>query len=338
MPNPYLELEADTFDYEADWLEVVGDTAPGGGATLSNDGQEATLVGLVPWNKQRSCARWFLGFNYTEYTGGVYVLRREQPAQHPVFPWLRAATIGFAPLVVKANTANPSNKPYVASPFDEDVYTGYYEKAVATVRYRNFRCSFGGDATISEGKYEWQRNTVFDATPKIEAISADGTSNLKFVETDAGGPTLNESFAAPIAALMAKFGLRITWLNVPIEYVSGDSYYAFPENMLNCLGRLNDASWLDGIPAGTAFLEAVGIQEKTAPIASDDIANPLRYLDIMLDVSYFNPEKGKAASSYRGHNLMPFRGDGKWYYAERASSGRPLFQPVDFDQIFEGVA
>jgi hypothetical protein len=146
----------------------------------------------------------------------------------------------------------------------------------------------------------------------------------------------------PIFTLLAKFGLRVTWLNVPTEYVSssagglGSDFYVFPSNIIGCLGHVNDATWLDGIPAGCAFLEAVGINEKNAPIASNDTASPLKYCDIMLDLSYFNPQKGVVGSSFRGHNLMPWRGDGKWYYAER-DNGDGLLPTANFDQIFQGV-
>lgn len=53
MGQPYTENPADVFNpvvNPTDWLEIIDSGSSPGSTHLTNDGQEATLVGLIPWN------------------------------------------------------------------------------------------------------------------------------------------------------------------------------------------------------------------------------------------------------------------------------------------------
>jgi hypothetical protein len=348
MANPYTELVEDTFVYETDWLEAVDVTAPSS-VNLSHDAQEATAVGYVPWNTQRSCARHFLGFSYAD-SSAPYRLHREPPAAHPVYPWLYAETVSFTPFIPKsAGDDHPLGSPQVRSVFDEDLKVAYYETAVCTVRYRNFRCRFFDDADITTAADEWMRWAYLDLDPKVEALQVTGgLSQLTFAEGGgANQPTPGVTkFGAPLAALLSKTGFSMVWLDVPWEYLSTNDYVFHPAKILSRVGTVNSTPLLSGLfPAGTMLLQPPQFAEKRYPVASEDQTQLLRSITVRLNWEYFQPEKGVPASDHEGHNLMPWSGDGttvgdgKFYNATREGTdgGRQLLRSTDHNTVFEHV-
>jgi hypothetical protein len=348
MANPYTELVENTFVYETDWLEAVDVTAPSS-VNLSHDAQEATAVGYVPWNTQRSAARHFLGFSYAD-SAAPYRLHREPPAAHPVYPWLYAETVSFTPFLPKsAGDDHPLGSPQVRGEFDEDAKVAYYETAVCTVRYRNFRCRFFDDADISTAADEWMRWAYLDLEPKVEALQVTGgLSQLKFAEGGgANQPTPAATvFGAPLAAMLSKTGFSLVWLDVPWEYLSDNSLIFRPTKILSRVGTVNSTPLIgDLFDAGTMLLQPPQFAEKRYPVASDNNPEPLRSVTVRLNWEFFDPEKGVAASEYRGHNLMPWSGDGttpgdgKFYLATRdgLTTGRQLVRSTDHNEVFKHV-
>ena len=335
----YPEESTDLFDYQTsgDWREVIdssGGASPGS-SHLSNDAQEAVLVGYVPWRKQRSAARFFLGYAECD-TASPYRLYRENPHRHPIYPWLYAYDISFTPYIVKSNPDEENDSPFLTGPFDGwdglPLYAAYHHHVIATVRYRNFRCDFLPDSDISENQYEWRRNAYFDVEPSIEALQVTGgQATLKFAEGGAApAPAVNTPFAAPVAQLLSKAGFTLHWLNVPMEYLSSAPYYFYPSKILACVGTVNSETlFSDGtnsFKAGTMLLAPPQWTIKTAPVADEDYQFPRRYVDMVLRWDYFEPTpKGSAGSAYHGHVLMPWSGDGtlarpgdgKWYMCTR---------------------
>lgn len=342
----YTETAAATFDYLTDWKEQVADNGPAG-TIMSSDQQTATLVGYVPWAKQRSCARYFLGFAYTE-GAPAYRLRRENPQAHPIWPQLYASAISFSPLLVEGNEDNPSFEPYDESPFINAKYAARYKYAVATVSYTAFRQNFLDDELIDSNTDEWRRNTFFDPTPRIEALTCDGISQLTFAEIGAGGkPPANTRFPAPIAQLMAKTNFTLVWTNVPWEYLSTDYDIFYPTKILSCVGKVNSAVMFAGFfPIGTILMQPPTFSIKSSYVPSTDITYPNRFVDVALNFEYFDPDKGVPASAYRGHRLMPWRGEtgdalsGKWFYATRggATTDEKLLPEADLMTVFEHVS
>lgn len=347
----YIEAAADRFDYDGDWKEVVADTG-GGGASFSWDAQENTRQGYIKWNKQRAAARHFLGFAYAD-TAAPWRLHRENPQWDPDYPWLYAHSISFSPMVVKANTANPNNSPYVESPFAVGNYSSNYEWVLATVKYRAFRHKFLNDGDVPTAQEEYKRNCTFTSAGRVEVLSADGASQLKFAETSAAGggilagPNIagaGTAFPAPIGILLPKLQLNVEWTGVPNDYLSSNANVFIPTKILTCLGKVNSTAFL-GFPAGTLLMQPFEYTEFTWPVASDtanqSVYELLRGVNIRLSVDYFDPTPGAAVPVTRGHRLMPWRLNGRFYlatYDGAASVAKALIEEAEFNNIFTHVS
>jgi hypothetical protein len=232
-----------------------------------------------------------------------------------------------------------------------------HKLAMCTVRFRSFRCSFVDDSVITYPRMEWIRNVYLDMDPSVEALSAEGVAQLAFAETGVGGGANNgpkipplvaipTKFSAPIAELLGKATYTLNWLNVPFEYISSESDYFFPENILACLGKVNSDNFpygsSDPFLPGQLLFDGVKFVQKVFPVAAADPSNPLISVDVAVSLKYFSPLKGNASSSYYGHNLMPWRGgpgdstSGKFFYATRGggTGDQPLLQSTLFNNMF----
>lgn len=345
--NAYIESAEDQFDFTSasDWKEAVESGAFPSSAHLSNDAQEATVVGYVPWNKQRSATRFFLGFAYADHAAKL--LRRENPHPHPVFPWLYAYDVSFTPFIPKENDAE--GKPKIESPFKTDHFSAYAHHAICTVRYRSFRMEFIEDEQIGVPQNEWKRNTYIDPEPTIATLSADGVSTLIFVEGDApitppvagdGGGPLGVKVPAPFGILQPKVSFGMWWLGVPWEYLSTDPDIFYPRKILECVGCVNDDLFLEEFAESTMLLNPPKFTFKPYPVANrENRHKPLWSVDIYLPFEYFEPQKKDvwASTAYQGHQIMPWRGDGNYYGCVRDDGTSQLLKTATFSQIFEHI-
>lgn len=360
-PTPFPELPEDTFNFSKDWFEIAGET----GASNSNftlESQESTRVGYIEANKMRNAIKFFLGSS--EATAD-YKLKRVQPHWDPEFPWLFAHSVSFTPFIPKANTANPQNQPWKSSQFSVDPKTNRYTKyhgAICTVKYRAFRCLFLPDSAIKTSAEEYKRNTVVTASPKMEVLSADGVSQLTFAETSVAGggllagpytpsspnPLNNKGtpFPAPIGVLLPKATFVLEWMNVAREYLADPAspFIFYPRKILNCMGKVNNAIFL-GFAAGTLLCQPPEFIESPSPFPSDTIANTqydiMRNVTVRIAFDFFAPKHGAAAPITSGHNMMPWRANGRFYLATRDGTANlgtnAMLEPVDFTQMFTHV-
>ncbi len=360
MGVPYEEDDDDLFDYGSDWREHVEGQQAGGGGAFSSSAQEAVVVGYVDANKLRSALRWFLGFSSVDTTlppdvegsgegessgGASYLLRREPPARHPIFPQLYCHSVGFVGIGV--DTA-PNTELAVDSPFTdylgEQIRYAPYSQYLLTIRFKSFgRMRFYSDDEMDEYPapryaWEWTRYTDITLGPAVQALTADGSSCLTFAEGVASIPSATWlpgalsaniglasgpqgiAFPAPIAELMTKSNLTIKWHGVPHEWLSDNDQYLYPTKIIERLGHLNDAEFI-GLATGTCLLNAAQFDPTLYPVAPADPAFPLGGWDVTLNFEHFDPTKGVSASAFRGHRLFPYRVDGKWYHATRESGG-----------------
>lgn len=360
MGEAYREAEDDDFNYDLDWREHADGVQAGGGGTFSAAAQEATLVGYVAGNKLRAALRYFLGFSRVETTEppnvegeadpegtGSYLLRREPPARHPQHPQLYCHTAGFVGqgLDTTASTVLAVESPWLDWKGDDLKYTPYVDYLL-TLRFKSFgRTRFLPDDAM-EGydppyAYEWIRYTDISLGPAVQALTADGSSSLTFAEgSPAGAPPFGTAFPAPIAELMAKSNLTVKWLAVPHEYLSDNTYYLYPQKIIDLLGRVNDADFI-GLAKGTVLLLGAEFDSCLYPVAPADPDDPLTGWDVTFHFEHFDPEKGVEDTSanpseYRGHRLFPWRVDGKWYYATR-ENGDELLPLGAMYKVFQHV-
>lgn len=350
----YIENADDEFDITSsdDWKELLDNTAPSNISASTDRRQEATLVGIVPFRKIRSCMRYFLGYAYTEDFSPSRLVR-ELPQPHPLLPWLRCHAVNFVPFIPKGN-ADEGNKAKVISPFYNDfnnaTYTSNYEYVICTAQFRSFRMRFLKDDEIETNADEWKRFTYIDTEAGVEALQVTGgQSQLTFAEPTPGvapeprgGVT---KFAAPLAELVAKQKIKITWLQVPVEYVSDGDIIFSPVHLDECLGHVNSDEFMEMYPAGTLLMDGYSYLLYPFPVAAQDWRKPMMAVDIAIMLSYFDPPKGVPGSSYRGHSLMPWSGDGTatspgnglWYHCTRDGdpAGDPLIPTATFQDLFK---
>lgn len=382
-PQLFAELAEDEFDPFYDAKDVIGDTAPVS-SSFTADAQDTTLTFQIPANKIRSALRYYLGYSYADGSA-PYSLHRELPARHPVFPQLYAYSASVTEFGPKPNTDNPENEPYLESPFEASdgstMYYASYNKALLTVKYKSWgRIRFLPDSDIDSYLDEYKRYCSFDSEPSMESLQADGSSQLVFREggganqpTPAVGtpPTLPYSaFPAPIAELMGKTALTVTWLQVPHNYLSTDpdillldrflgkySLGATPDNYATWkypprIGTVNKDFFLGFYP-GTLLLRAVKATSILYPVTCADPYDNATGWNLQMVWEHFDPVKGIAysvdpanpsgvpiqagKSPYRGHRIFPYARTGQWYYATRAESGKELLPLVNHWPCFSNV-
>lgn len=327
-----------------DWKEVIGDQQPGGGDSFSLESGESSLTLQVPWLKARSFIRFCLGWSFCRSATDPK-LYRENPVEHPRFPWLTATTVSFqgsSPVGI----AGVGTK--VAGIYTGSVPVAKYEHLVATVRFTDKPWTFLDD-DVAATLGEQYRNTYFDPTPSIEIISAEGINSLKFFYNPGFilGPG-TQGVPAPFGTLMAKITQTMNWMYVPNEYISGsDSLTFLPSKIQACVGRVNSADFL-GFPANTLLLQAPKYDRCRFPIATAEGVYGYFGWNIKLPFQYFSPDLGPqtgvpSGGVFRGHQVLPWRSNLLWYPAVRELSGataatlQKLYPEADFATIFEHV-
>jgi hypothetical protein len=346
MAAPYVEAEADEFNYLEDWREQIADQSPES-THMSNDIQEATLFGYVKANKIRSACRWFCGFAQAD-TSDPWLLRRELPQWHPEHPQLRAYDVSISKLVPKTNfeLTGPIG-PKIISPFDPLYYSAYYEEALLAVRYRNFLYKFREDDDLPTSEDEWRRYTFVQTEPQVEALTiTGGMSQMRFCEGNpAAGLTLPKLFGAPFAELLFKKLVTVTWFDVPWEFLSDNDDIFTPTKLDAIQGHVNDDVFMDIYEPGTLLALGYSIAPSTWAVAPQDMLDPLRKVTVTMKFSWFDPPRGAAAPLARGHCLMPWGGDGagggdgRFYLATRNGNadGQRLIPSTTFSFIWTHV-
>jgi hypothetical protein len=354
----YQEAPGDVFNPIAnptDWLELIdGNGQSPSESHFNADSQTSTLVGYIPWNKQRSARQWFLAYAYTDDN---YVLHRENPVSHPLFPELFCDGISFKAFVPAVNEETGNLKftsPFFGSGIGETAniqYVANHKYVIAIATFRSFMTPFLADSAITVPSQEFYRNNYLALDPDIEILSADGVSQLTFAEGGPGGkgPTATKSaFPAPVGQRLQKAKFAMNWTNLPMDFLSTTDSYFYPANILSIIGKISSAGFPaaaaedDQFPAGTLYCPGAKFTQRPFPITPADITYPIISIDVTLELSYFNPPQGASSPLAAGHLTFPFRGapgdptGGKFFYATRGggASDPPVLPTADFNNIF----
>jgi hypothetical protein len=278
--------------------------------------------------------------------GSYKTIHRANPEAHPIFPWLYCSDVSLKAFNPIVNPNNPNAPLQFVSPWFQGnnntvtLNIANHKLAVCNLKFRNYRCSFLDDSLITDPRMEWMRNVYMETEPKVESLSADGIGQLYFAETGPTGPALKKPFPAPLAELLGKATYKFYWLNVPFFYLSTVTDFFFPTNIMACLGTVNSQPFPYGsttpFQPQTLLFDSVEFKQKTFPVAPADPSSPLLSVDVAMTMHYFNPPLGAPSPIAYGHNNMPNRSDGLFYYATRdgTSTGAPLLQSTDFNQMF----
>lgn len=354
----YAEAPEDEFDYASDWETLVdANSEPGGGIATTVGSQDAILVGYIPFNKIRSAERFFLGFSYAD-DGDPFRLYREPPFVHPLKPNLRCHGFNASGQFLASNPDNPEvvvppeeiggldtilpgGQPFAVSPFQgpqgEEMRYATYQKALVTLRFKSFgRMRFLLDDETTDYRDEIKRYVRSYTESASQTLSVDGLAQCKFAESSTDPAVtpnpLGITFPAPLAALLARSQIKITWHFVPHNYVSSSSNFLQADQLIARLGTWNTDTFLGNLP-GTLLFNAFQAEEVLFPVLSNEpLTTALTGWNLTLCFEQFDPPKGVPGSQYRGHRLGPYRVDGKWYWINR-EKGDDFLPGTDFAGI-----
>jgi hypothetical protein len=359
MPPPLDNTDANILLEPApftrdDWLEAVQPYAPGGGDVFSLENSEAVIVGYIPFAKRWSFIRYVLGTafvaadDFNDYS--TYFLSRTPPLEHPWFGWMQAHSVHLQYFA-------PDGTELKINAFDPDLSFDFanYIEVMATIRFRQLPWVWAADNEID---FEFERMCFDpDRTGNLDILSQAAGEQLTFAETSpaAGlvkaGPPAGTKFPTEIGLPIYKEQFNFKWMYVPKDYIMSsvdvDSTLVFfdigfsAKKITPRLGTLNDASFL-GFAAGTLLLAGVTYERFMWPLRSVDDA-PYGY-NVTFHFQSFDPVKGKVnfplgASPFRGHNLQPWRDNGRFYYAtyDGTLTGQPFLNSSSFPQLFTYV-
>jgi hypothetical protein len=340
---------------KSEWLEVIGDNQPGGGEAFSLENGEASLVVEIPWRRARSFLIYALGWSYCREwknpTANERVvdpaLYRRNPVRHPRYAWLTAGTVTFNG---KGPVGTTGVGTKVSGAFTSGLPIGEYDKIEATVRFVDRPWSFEDDTNLSgvvltDAAREARRNTYFDPAPTIEIISAEGLSHLVFAYNNgpSGAPRGpgTQKIPAPFGTLMSKCTYVLNWMWVPHEFISGSDPLQFtPTRIEACTGRVNSADFM-GFPTGTLLMQAPQYQRFRFPVLDAGGKRGFFGWNVKIPLQFFDPTRGNqvgvpGGTTFRGHQLLPWREDLNWYPAVRSLGGK-LYPEADFNNIFVHV-
>jgi hypothetical protein len=366
------EDPADEFDPD-EWHEAfeAGGQKAGGAAVMSHARQENGYQILVPANKVRAATRRLLGYSVADTAAPYRLSRPETPFADPVFPWLWADGVTWAFLGPKGDPLRehpeyPSGTAYL--PQQDRKNTGFpeattrYQWAVGTVRFAQVGGSLGdGDDANDpeERRYLW----LDKLQPSNQIVVAEGAGTDQFRWAEGPGDGLarpvpgSGAGADPALTSAATYtykttcGYTVVWKCVEQTYCCvGPDAMPFPRRLLAGLGKVNETPFLtDGTadgdkwhPSGTLLLDAIEGYRYQLPLNTTG-ATGLWAWDWRLTITWFDPTRGKTdPAGKRGHFLLPFRFDGRWYLATRGpAAGSPAgiktVEEFDFAELFKHV-
>lgn len=314
------------FDAAMDLAEVIDNRSPGR-AQYAPGASSEEIQYRVPFDVVNSFVIGMLGYHYVDESGEVPILRRTAPAASPLNPFMFATRIG--PLI--GERFDRKQEDIIApAPWVEIPAYAHYENVVATVIFETlpYPVRPKGNSQEVANAWDWYFAPTFE--PGEEAISAQ-LGSLTFVE----GPSATLSAPATIGIITSKTMVTYTWYMVPMRWIRDVDNEGPPVQFLRGLGRVNATDFL-GYPAGTLLARPPRITQYTSTIGLNG-QRPEFLCDITFQWQYFDPENGNPSSTYRGHNLVPSRADGKYYYAtlDGTSGGRPIYASYEFRNFFK---
>jgi hypothetical protein len=339
-----------------DWDELADMDQPGSGSDYARDDGKATLCAHIPFEKLYDARKKILGYAYAD-TGSPWALHRVNPLQHPDEPQLRATSMsytGMNPLAGLIPLSSPSAygayvDAEVASTFPKRVR---YTRAKVSVNFRPHNYPFMSDADMVAGGLSeiFRHVAVFDSTdPALQVLAAGSEPFMKWIDTPAAGadpqpivggqPNTTGLDKGELSILISQANFVMVWHHVPYDYIA--SPY-LPSKILNCMGKVNNATWLSTFPAGTLKLEAPRIKRSVqSHIRTTGGIIPF-VCDIFLPFTWVDPTPGAlsggAAPTMRGWNLFAWNKTAKFYSIVRKDNPTVgLFETANFDSIFTHV-
>lgn len=294
-------------------------------------------------------------------------LNRRMPKASPLCPWMYAERIsemvGLGQMA-KSTVSQPLGVPA----WDE---AAFYETYEFTIEYQQRPYALAEDAETDDTQTvtwtkpdgssttpnyanEWLRYVDVERIPAGEYITAQVG---QYVWDVPGNAKLDGNAAGSGQArlFLLKEAVKITWFEVPYEYVHASSFTnaAGTSYISQGLGHVNQFDWF-GFDAGTLLFIGVNINRYTPPAPAQryqsgtTIFDNRKLCDIQFLFTYANPERSEAPSAaananviQAGHNLLPWAHTGGHYFCKTIdvdgfafASDRPLFPSFPYELLF----
>lgn len=338
-------------------------------ASFQTDGGSASMELLIDGDKLSYLINGVLGW-VRSANDGTGRIDRGLPAAHPYFDWLYATKIesiqGIRPTERRLGADYQRQNQLHMRDFV------FYEKYKVKIdfeprpyllatdsdingrrRTKRWHKDLDGNVEFFTDNMEYLRFFDIECEPGAEILSSP-QGQFKFNRTDLAVPhdtPISNQNGGGVGIVVPKRKIKFTWFFVPYQVVFGD-------NITLGLGKVNQYPFY-GYPAGTLLLE--GIETKRYPppaqiiLADPFIQGPVvsKLCDITFVCSCLNQStqdlgggipptlpQGSFKIPY-GHNLVPWPGDIKYYYAlSSVPAGgpiitpRPIYGSYPFERLF----
>ncbi len=175
-------------------------------------------------------------------------------------------------------------------------------------------------------------------TPSVQMITREGGTYLFSGGAYVGGPAAGAQFVGAVGTRLSKVKLKRTWYQIPQDGVLDSNGY--PSLLVQFLGRVNSTTF-QGIPAGVALCEAIEMQPRPLQLppelmAIQDESVQIQY-DITFHIEHFDPQLGVGVTTARGHNTMPWTGNGFFYPVQSAVGSQYPYQSIDMNNMWKVI-
>lgn len=317
---------------------------------------------------------------YVEITQQSRALKRGMPLAHPAYPWLYASRIvgirgmGKAATTEAATTVQPEDLDRIANAiasypvleltieFTPRLYAVLPDNAVKESTLSYYLPDDNGmvAATTKTIQWEWVRFTDWVTVANPEIITAQQGQSFFVTSTGAIQPyaTTSPPHSYPFQGFprinSPRSTIIFTWFQVPESYVtSANSYLERYQGFIN-----QNAFYNNRWPVGSLLYETYRVPRRYVPPVPATVraGDTTRFTtDKLCDVELVFTKVVRTSSSVPilssvnrswlpyGHNLLPWFGDRKFYYAvypkqtdlNDTAYWKPTYDSVPFELLFQ---
>lgn len=355
------------------WREYVGKTGSMADASFGHDGSAIGMSIIINWADMEQAIQSLLGYSYREvFNASKFRIRRVLPWRHPRFEQMWCTRItSVKGHKIKTKRAFFPNRSVTDVPSGGPLSD--YEYGILALQFTRPRYAVLSDIevgwtadAVENNQEEYRRFIDRFWTPTAQILSREGTT-FKF---SPGVMPAGQPFPGSVGYRLGKMKLSRKWHQVP-ELAIYDSS-GFPRNLFfdvgaklgTILSTVNKTTFF-GCPPGTLLYLGCDITPMPLPMPPRlmELVGESRYqqYDVTLHFEYFDPPRGylknpddtpgaqisefatingEAAWERRGHNLMPWSKDGRWYPIESQATTIPLadrrpLQAYEFANLFK---
>lgn len=306
-----------------------------GGNTAANGSWIITVTGASTFSLNNSVGNG--AFSASDGVWSSSVLQRVLPWRHPYWNQLwctRISSVKGVQFIGKGVRVVPAQLRIGNA---RSGYVSQYTLVILQLQFTRPLYPILSDNDVSS-TMEYVRYTDRLWTPSVQMITREGGTYLYSGGPYTGGPAAGAQFVGAVGTRLSKVKLKRTWYQVPQAGIMDSNGY--PALLVQFLGRVNSTTF-QGIPAGVGLCEAIEmiprplqLPPELMAISDEDVQ--IQY-DITFHIEHFDPQLGVGVTSTRGHNTMPWTGNGFFYPVQSAVGSQYPYQSVDMNNMWKVI-